>query len=260
MTRHPGPVLIACLLALPLAFAACGRDDGKPAAPAQSATAGPASRTAVASPSASASAAASPSRPADAAARFRAFELPAALAAGVVAGRSDARVTLEMFEDFQCPHCLAFTLEFEPLLMEEFVVPGKIKLQFRNYPVLGAESGNAALAATCAAAQARFWPFHKEIFLLQFDAGQLTSEKLNAGRFDRAGLTAVARKLNLDTAAFDTCLTAEATTQAVTADIRAATTAGIRGTPGFILNGKVLPTPATAAEWRTVLNAAIAGN
>jgi protein-disulfide isomerase len=232
--------------ALVMVSACGGDDDGGDKPPAgTSATAGSASTV--------------PAK-GDPAAAFRALTVPDDLTDGFEAGKADAKVTLEMFEDFQCPHCLSFTLQFEPLLFEEYVVPGKVRLVFRNLPILGPESANAAIAGTCASAQDRFWPYQKELFLAQADAGQLTDEQLDKGRFALQPLRMMADRAGIDAVAFDACMQDEATVARVNDDIRAAQAAGFRGTPSFLLNGKAVAAPADAAGWRKLLDGALAGN
>jgi protein-disulfide isomerase len=243
--------IAACAGAMVLAGACGGDDDSSPTPRPTSAAATTgttrASVTTATAPDVSAQVAA-----------FRAFEVPPELTSGPTAGKPEAKVTLEMYEDFQCPHCLNFTLNFEQLIFQEYVIPGKIKVTFRQFPILGAESGNAALGAACAAAENKFWPYQKALFLVQADAGQLTKEQVDVGRFSEQSLTDLATKLGMDGQAFDACLNAPATSDAVTADVRRGQTAGVPGTPGFVLNGKLVATPPDAAGWRKLLDGAVA--
>lgn len=238
---------ISGLAVVALVLAGCGGDDDGGATPG-----------ATAEGSATTAGGTATRAQGDPATAFRALTIPEDLTSGFEAGRADAKVVLEVFEDFQCPHCLNFTLQFEPLLMQEYVVPGKVKFVFRNLPILGPESGNAAIAAACAAEQDGFWPYHKELFLAQADAGQLTDEKLEAGRFTAERLMEMAGKAALDTAAFETCLRGDAIIDRVNEDIRAAQAAGFRGTPSFLLNGKTVTGPTDAAGWRVLLDGALA--
>jgi protein-disulfide isomerase len=191
--------------------------------------------------------------------RFRDEEVPTELANGQVAGKADAKVTLTVYEDFQCPICLRFTVLNEPTIMDEYVRTGKIKFEFKHYPILGQESANAAIAATCAAEQNKFWPYHKKLFLVEADAGQLNQEKIDVGRFSPDQLQQYAADLGLDTTAFNACIFGQAAADKVTAQARDARALGLRGTPGFVINGTPLAdSPASPAEWRTTLDKAIA--
>lgn len=113
-----------------------------------------------------------PSARADPGQEFRDLEFPADLVDGQAIGEPDARITLTAFEDFQCPFCLRFTLLNEPVIIEEYVLTGKVRFEFKHFPILGDESGAAAIAGSCAADQGRFWALHRRLFLAQLDAGQ----------------------------------------------------------------------------------------
>jgi protein-disulfide isomerase len=46
-----------------------------------------------------------------------------------------APITIELYTDYQCPHCRAFYLETLPLLNSEFVKTGKVRLIHRDFPL-----------------------------------------------------------------------------------------------------------------------------
>lgn len=187
------------------------------------------------------------------------LDAPLELADGLALGRPEAKVTLAVFEDFQCPHCLRFTALIEPAIVEEYVKPGKVRLEFRNLPFLGPESVQAALAAWCAGEQNQFWPYQEKLFMVQAEAGQATSEKLDVGRYSTEKLQEHASALGLDRAAFDACYTSEAAAEGVRTGLREAQSLGLRGTPSFVIDGQPLAdSPASLAVWRKVLDEALA--
>ncbi len=197
----------------------------------------------------------------DVAAKISATKYPIETAKGTQLGNPAAKVTLEVYEDFQCPFCLKFTAALEPGIIDAFVSTGKVLFIFHHLPILGGESVNAAIAAQCAADQDQFWPYHKKLFLAQAEAGQADAEKLNVGRFAEAKLKAFADELKLDRAAFDACLTGPGASEKVTADLRAAQALGVRGTPSFVINGQLLTggSPADNAGWKKLLDDKLAG-
>jgi protein-disulfide isomerase len=243
--RRAAVVAAALSLVVAVLSGACGGDDGSPApgatAPGATATGPRAGATADARDPAA----------------FAARKLPLELAKGSSIGKPDAKVTLEVFEDFQCPFCLIYTLTQEQVVMDEFVATGKVRFVFRNLPILGEESVRAALSATCLAEAEKFWPFHQRLFLEQLKAGQLTKEQLNVGRFSEANLKAYALEAGAQAADYDDCVGDPATLAKVQAEVTQAQTLGLRGTPALVLDGKVLPTPPNAAEMRRVLQAAV---
>jgi protein-disulfide isomerase len=62
-------------------------------------------------------------------------------------GKPDASVTVQVFEDFACPHCADFTEQVTPRLVENHVSTGSAKLQLHDYPLPVSEfSWPAAMA------------------------------------------------------------------------------------------------------------------
>ena len=79
-------------------------------------------------------------------------------------GNPDAPVLIEEYSDYQCPFCQRFTYEVKPSIVSQYVEPGHVRLVFRNLAFLGDESHWAAVAASLAADQNMFWPFHDYLF------------------------------------------------------------------------------------------------
>lgn len=50
-------------------------------------------------------------------------------------GRDDAPVTVRTFQDYACPHCRTFTLEVLPVLREEYVRPGRARVEHYDFPI-----------------------------------------------------------------------------------------------------------------------------
>ncbi|MCC7364369.1 MAG: thioredoxin domain-containing protein [Dehalococcoidia bacterium] len=171
-------------------------------------------------------------------------------------GLDSAPLKITTFEDFQCPFCLRYTAEDEPMIVEEFVKTGKVQLIFSNLPIFqGTESLNAARATVCAANQNKFWYLHNELFLTQAEEGQLSNERINAGRFSEDSLRDHASDAGLDLGQYDTCMADPATADEVVAQNRVATSYGFSSTPSFVFNGKVLPgTPTDLDAWRELIN------
>jgi protein-disulfide isomerase len=66
-------------------------------------------------------------------------------------GSPTAKVTLEIYTDYECPSCAALYRDFIPTLMAEYVKTGKVKLLHRDFPLpqhqyskLAARYANAA--------------------------------------------------------------------------------------------------------------------
>ena len=174
---------------------------------------------------------------------------------GNALGAADAPVTLVQYEDFQCPSCLRYTVDYEPFLIEEYVKPGLLRLELRHFPVVGTESTTAARGAVCAAGQDRFWEYANRLFAIQ--AGD--DFRADQGAFDEPALTDLAGDLGLDEDAFAACLADPDTLSTVSRNDAAARAIGFRGTPSFTLNGNPLQgAPGTEDTWRTLIDTALA--
>lgn len=76
------------------------------------------------------------------------------------AGAEDADVVLVEFFDYACGFCRRANPDVERLLNED----GRLKVVWRELPVLGPASEAAAVASLAAAEQGRFRQFHKALF------------------------------------------------------------------------------------------------
>ena len=79
---------------------------------------------------------------------------------GAWAGDPHGDVTLVMFTDYNCPYCRASAPEIDRLLASD----PKVKVVWREMPVLGPGSDEAAAAALAAARQGKYLPFHRALF------------------------------------------------------------------------------------------------
>ena len=78
---------------------------------------------------------------------------------GATLGNPNAPVTVLEFADLQCPFCRDFTLNTFPQVVSQYVRPGRVKMQFHNFPFLGHDSIPAARAAAVAEQHNRLWDF-----------------------------------------------------------------------------------------------------
>lgn len=115
--------------------------------------------------------------------------------------------------------------------MEEYVSDGTLRIEWLDFPYLGQESVNAALAARAAGEQGKFWEYHEILFENQ--DGQ------NGGAFAEENLIAFAEDLDLDVERFREDLTSEANREEVLASFEEAQELGITGTPTFVVNGEI---------------------
>ena len=100
--------------------------------------------------------------------------------AGAWAGAADGDVVLVEFFDYACGYCRKSNADIERLLRED----KRLKVVWREWPVLGPDSEAAARASLAAAQAGRFKPFFEALF----EAGRPTPEALAKAR-SAVGLT-----------------------------------------------------------------------
>ncbi len=146
-----------------------------------------------------------------------------------ILGKSNAKVTVIEFADFQCPFCERYHKNITPSLKKDYIDSGKIKFAFRHYAFLGQESTDAALASECANEQEKFWEFHD--YLYENQSGE------NQGAFAKDKLKEFAVAVGLNSAQFNECLDSAKYKDNVDKDIAEGGKAGVNGTPATFVNG-----------------------
>lgn len=147
-------------------------------------------------------------------------------------GDVDAPLTMVQWADFQCPYCRRFAVETEPELIDRYVEPGLLRIEWRDLPLIGEESLTAALAGRAAAEQGAFWEFHHAVYAQELER--------DAGHLDEEGVVTFAEEIGLDVEAFVRDLDDERLLERVAEDAGIARELGITGTPAFLLDGQPL--------------------
>jgi protein-disulfide isomerase len=164
-------------------------------------------------------------------------------------GEDSATVTLIEYSDFQCPFCKRFYDSVLSRIVTDYVKTGKVKLSYKNYAFLGDESRWAAQAAECAADQGKFWEMHELLFTRQ--------QGENTGAFSKENLINLAKEIKVDSAKFSDCVNQDATLARVQEDISEGNRIGVRGTPTFLLNGKLIVGAQPYEAFKTALDEAL---
>ncbi|MFJ1617713.1 MULTISPECIES: DsbA family protein [unclassified Streptomyces] len=144
-------------------------------------------------------------------------------------GRVDAPVVLIEYADFKCGYCGKFARDTEPALVKKYVDDGTLRIEWRNFPIFGAESEAAARAAWAAGQQGRFWQFHRAAY----------AEGAKEKGFGKDRLKALAQQAgvaDLDRFARDT--DSSAASAAVGKDQEQGYGIGATSTPSFLINGR----------------------
>lgn len=168
-------------------------------------------------------------------------------------GDEDAPVTIVEWSDYECPFCKRFFSTTLDQLKEKYIDTGKVKLVYRDFP-LGFHDPLAtqeAYAANCAREQGddeTYFAYHDLIFNTTSGNGRgLQTEQL----YDMAS------QLNLDEAKFKECVESEKYKEEVAKDIADGQKAGIRGTPGFLVNGQLVSGAQPFSAFEQIIEAAL---
>ncbi len=180
------------------------------------------------------------------------FRTPAALADGMALGSADAPLTIELWSDFQCPACAAFTRQIEPRLVSDYVDDSRVRLVYRDLAFLGPESQSAAIAARAAGQSGLFWQYHDYLF-----ANQVPEH--NVGNFSQARLEEIATAIGLDLVEFRAAQADPELRRAVDREQSLAAAAGISSTPTLIIgNERLTGVPASYADLAALIDQALA--
>jgi protein-disulfide isomerase len=173
-------------------------------------------------------------------------EVPAPDASSPFKGGANAKVTIQIFSEFQCPFCK----KVEPTLAEmEKEFGNKVKFVWRNLPLpfhkdapLASEAAQEAFAQK---GNAGFWKYHDKLF---------EGQEQGLGR---ERLEAVATEVGLDMEKFKSALDSHKHKAKVDADAKIGNDAGINGTPGFVINGYFLSGAQPAPAFKKLINRAL---
>jgi len=143
-------------------------------------------------------------------------------------GTHDAAVTLIEYGDFTCSACRSW---HQAGVIDELLenYGDDLRVVWRDFPIITADSPKAAQAGQCAYDQGLFWEYLDRVY------SQPGSSYTNAGVGD---LRAYAADVGLDVEAFNACLDSNQHQKTVEYDLEIARKIRLPGTPSFLVNGK----------------------
>lgn len=171
----------------------------------------------------------------------RAADDPAAM------GDVDAPLVLIEYADYRCQYCGVFNRETLPTIVKEYVDAGKIRFEWRDLPLLGEQSTDAAVAARAAGEQGLFWEYHDAVYADAPERGQLD--------VTRETLLDWAQEVGVpDMAQFEKDLEDPQLLELVRADAREGQEIGATGTPTFVIGHEALIGAQTTELFRDLLD------
>lgn len=141
-----------------------------------------------------------------------------------VGGNPQGDVTLVEFFDYRCPYCKEVEPSIEAMLKQD----PKLKLVYKEFPILGPVSVTAAHAALAARAQGKYQAFHTAMMAAR---GNITDDTVYR----------IAGSVGLDVAKLKRDMAGPEVAQAIKANMKLADALDIRGTPAFIIGDKLVP-------------------
>ena len=138
-------------------------------------------------------------------------------------GPEDAKVTLVVFDDYQCPYCARLERFIEQVLTQ---FPNEGKYVIKQFPLSShAFAHQAAMAALAAGKQGKFWEFHSRLLA-------------NHDQVNEQKIVDIAGELGLDMDQFNKDRQLESSRQRIREDIENGKRIGVTGTPAAFINGK----------------------
>ncbi len=157
-------------------------------------------------------------------------------------GPADAKVTIVVFSDFQCPYCRQLAQTLRQNVPQKY--PKDVRIFFEDFPLESIHNWAraAAEAGRCLAnidSQA-FWSFHDWAFEHQ---GEITDKNLTEK------VLGFAKEKNLDSDKIAACMSSHATAAQVAASEAKGELLQVQQTPTFFINGRLV---GSALRWEAL--------
>lgn len=142
--------------------------------------------------------------------------------AGAWEGNPAGDVTLSVWMDYACGYCRASL----PIIARLVAEDPRLRIVYRELPVLSEGSRVAAYWGLAAAQQGKFKPFHTALY--------------GAGQLSEASIAAAAATAGLDVARARTAIASQPVEQEVARNLDIATKLGVTGTPSWVVGDQVI--------------------
>ncbi len=163
-------------------------------------------------------------------------------------GTENAPVTVSFYGDVQCTECGNYVLNIEPQLIEQFVKPGRAKLEYHHFIANGTNSQTAAEAISCAGEQGAFWDLRTALY--QNQSQVIVQPDITPI------LTNILRQFNVDQTRFTACRQERELIGEVLEDTSEAQEKGVTAPGTVIVNGTKLEAPVSFEQIAQAIEAA----
>ncbi|HJM79006.1 MAG TPA: DsbA family protein [Nitrosopumilus sp.] len=144
-----------------------------------------------------------------------------------ILGNPNASITLVEFGDYQCHYCNVFFHTIENDIITDYVETGKVKMIFKDYNIIGADSISASHGTHCASDQGLFWEYHDILY------SNWTGE--NNGWASPENLVAYAEEINLELDIWTQCMNEKPFAKKILTSNEDAKKLQLTGTPAFFV-------------------------
>ena len=156
-----------------------------------------------------------------------------------VVGNAKGDVTVVEFFDYRCPYCKRVSDSLLQLVKDD----PKIKLVYKEFPILGPESVVAAKIALAAHRQGKYEPVHAALMA-------------HKGSFDQAALLDLAASAGADREKLAADMQDPAIQGLLRANEALAGALGISGTPGFLFGKQLVPGAISLDDMKKMVSSA----
>jgi protein-disulfide isomerase len=161
-------------------------------------------------------------------------------------GPADAKVTVRIFSDFQCPACKVA----DPIVnqvMKDYA--GKVRFIWNDLPLtsIHANAKAAAIAGRCAQEQDKFWEYATQLYETQETWSGLSSPNDYFAN--------LASQLGLQRERFAACLGQQGPVMKVAQDVQEALAIGLESTPTFFVNRQKYEGVMDLQTWHQAIDA-----
>lgn len=153
-----------------------------------------------------------------------------------IGGNPNGDVVMVEFNDYQCPYCKRAHQAVKSVTGAD----GKVKIIYKDLPILGEASRIAALAALAATKQGKHLALHNA--LMEF-----------GGKLDRDKILEIASSVGLDRAQLEKDMEDPKLKQIIDRNMALASALGIRGTPAFVIGKQFVPGAIDAATLKQLI-------
>jgi protein-disulfide isomerase len=142
--------------------------------------------------------------------------------AGAWEGAANADVTVVEFFDYACGYCRASLPDLAKLVGSD----AKVKVVYRELPILSEASSDAAKVSLLAAERGQYMPYHRALY--------------GAGKVTRESILAAAAKAGLTKSEAESAIASSKYDSEIQSNIALAQKLQASGTPTFVIGGQVL--------------------